>query len=190
MEGVTRRSFVRGAAALAVSGLYTGRVSFAEAQARQVRLQVLSPTEAQLFAAVGETLAPGAEAAGIAYFIDQQLAVAPEDAMLLLKYVDVLPPFVDFYRPGARALDAACKAANGVGIFEAHPDQRAALVREISAGDPPGWEGPPAPLLYFVLRSDAIDVVYGTKEGFEKLGVPPMYHIVPPRPWSGLETPR
>ncbi len=87
MEGVTRRSFVRGAAALAVSGLYAGRISFAEAQARQERLYVLSRSEAQLFAAVGETLAHGAEAAGIAYFIDQQLAVAPADAMLLLKYL-------------------------------------------------------------------------------------------------------
>jgi hypothetical protein len=33
--------------------------------------------------------------------------------------------------------------------------------------------------VYFVLRSDAVDVVYGTMEGYESLGVPYMPHIVP-----------
>ena len=185
MQGVTRRSFVRGAGAIALSGLYAGRISFAEAQVRQVELHVLSPSEAQLFAAIGETLLPGAAAAGVAYFIDQQLAVDPADAMLLLKYVDVAPPFVDFYRSGARALNAASRAANGVALSEANEKQRDALVRAISSGNPAGWDGPPAALLYFVLRSDAIDVVYGTVEGFAKLAVPAMHHIVPPQPWSG-----
>ena len=32
-------------------------------------------------------------------------------------------------------------------------------------------------------RSDAVDVVYGTPEGFAKLGVPYMPHIMPPTSW-------
>jgi len=31
-----------------------------------------------------------------------------------------------------------------------------------------------------MVRSDAVDVVYGTVEGFERLGVPYMPHILPP----------
>jgi hypothetical protein len=50
-------------------------------------------------------------------------------------------------------------------------------------GAPAGWRGPSAPLFYFALRSDAVDVVYGTIEGFRKLNVPYMPHIVPPRRW-------
>jgi hypothetical protein len=33
------------------------------------------------------------------------------------------------------------------------------------------------------VRSDAVDVVYGTPAGFEALGVPYMEHIMPPRRW-------
>ena len=39
-----------------------------------------------------------------------------------------------------------------------------------------GWQGPAGGFVYFVLRSDAVDVVYGTMEGYESLGVPFMPH--------------
>ena len=45
------------------------------------------------------------------------------------------------------------------------------------------WVGPPASYVLFVLRADALDVTYGTPEGFEKLGIPYMAHIMPERPW-------
>jgi hypothetical protein len=52
------------------------------------------------------------------------------------------------------------------------------------AGSPAGWAGGvPAPLFYFGLRSDAIDVVYGTVDGFAKLGIPYMPHILPTTAW-------
>jgi hypothetical protein len=34
-----------------------------------------------------------------------------------------------------------------------------------------------------LLRSDAVDVVYGTVEGYESLGIPYMAHIAPDRRW-------
>ena len=43
--------------------------------------------------------------------------------------------------------------------------------------------GPPAGLVYFVLRSDTVDVMYGTMEGYESLGVPYMAHIEPDKRW-------
>ncbi len=46
-----------------------------------------------------------------------------------------------------------------------------------------GWQGPPGPFVYLVTRSDAVDVVYGTMEGYESLGIPYMAHIVPERRW-------
>ena len=38
-------------------------------------------------------------------------------------------------------------------------------------------------LVYSVLRNDAVDVVYGTVEGFARIGVPYLPHILPPRTW-------
>ena len=40
------------------------------------------------------------------------------------------------------------------------------------------------PFFYFVLRNDAVDVVYGTKDGIESLGIPYMAHIEPPSRWG------
>jgi len=37
--------------------------------------------------------------------------------------------------------------------------------------------------VYFLMRHDAVDVVYGTVEGIESLGTPYMAHIVPVSRW-------
>ena len=58
------------------------------------------------------------------------------------------------------------------------------LVTQMAGGTIAGWSGPPSALFYFVIRSDAIDVVYGTQAGFQRLNVPYMAHIVPPSPWG------
>ena len=57
------------------------------------------------------------------------------------------------------------------------------LISEFSASQPDQWQGPPSPLVYVLLRGDAVDVVYGTVEGFERLGVPYLPHILPPSNW-------
>ena len=44
-----------------------------------------------------------------------------------------------------------------------------------------GWTGRPGPLVYAVLRADAVDVVYGTMEGYEALGIPYMPRFHPRR---------
>ena len=46
-----------------------------------------------------------------------------------------------------------------------------------------GWKGPAAGFVYFLLRSDAVDVVYGTMDGYAHLGVPYQPHIAPTRSW-------
>ena len=46
-----------------------------------------------------------------------------------------------------------------------------------------GWQGPAGGFVYTVLRNDAIDVVYGTMEGYAALGVPYMPHIAPTKRW-------
>jgi len=85
MHEMKRRDFIRGTAlgalAFTVGGakiLLTAR----EARAQGVPFRLLKADEAETLEALGETLVPGARAAGIAHFIDQQLSVPPEEALL------------------------------------------------------------------------------------------------------------
>jgi hypothetical protein len=45
------------------------------------------------------------------------------------------------------------------------------------------WKGPGAGFVNFLLRTDAVDVVYGTMDGYANLGVPYQAHIAPTRSW-------
>jgi len=42
------------------------------------------------------------------------------------------------------------------------------------------WQGLPASLYHFIVRSDGCDVVYGTPSGSRLLGLDYMPHIMPP----------
>jgi hypothetical protein len=132
MNDIARRAFMKGAGigslAFTVGGVEV-LLTAAQARAQGVPLRVLTPDEARTLEAVGETLAVGARQAGIAHFVDQQLALPPGYALLTLRMSEVRP------------------------------------------------------FVYGTLRNDAIDVAYGTVEGFARLGVPYMPHILPERSW-------
>ena len=184
-----RRAFLTGAAALA--GLIAVRdaagaehhLTPADARAKAMTYRVLAPAEVATLEVLAETLVPGATIGGIAQFIDAHLAVLPADSLLMLRYLDVAPPWDGFYRSGLAALDAATQARHGSRFAALDADRRLALAREISAAPPAGWQGPPSPLFVFAVRADAVDVVYGTVAGFERLGVPYLEHILPEASW-------
>ena len=183
---VDRRRFLAGSGLGLLAFEVGGAVAFLsprDARAQDVPLRVLSHDEAQLVDALGETLLPGASAAGIVHYLDQQLAVNPVDSLLMIRYLDVPPPYTDFYRPCLAAVAAAVRERHKKAFHELDAAAREAFVMDIQKSNPAGWQGPPAPFFYFVLRSDAVDVVYGTPEGFAKLGVPYMQHIMPPTNW-------
>lgn len=102
----------------------------------------------------------------------------------MLKYLGVPAPFDAFYRGGLRATGTAARALYGKAFADLNSQQAGALVTQLAAGHVDRWQGPASALFYFVLRSDAVDVVYGTQRGFELLGVPYMAHIAPPSRWG------
>lgn len=165
-----------------IDGVLT-QATAAEAKKRGAAFKVLSPGEVRTLEAFGEVLLPGAREDGIAHFVDAQLARPPADSLLMLRYLDVPPPYDGFYKAGLAALDAHAKAQTGALFADLPAPQATELVKAISAAPPPGWAGPPSPLFYFAVRADAVDVVYGTVEGFAKLGVPYMEHILPEQRW-------
>lgn len=156
-----------------------------EARARAARYQVLSPEEVRTLEALGEILVPGAAEAGLAHFVDNQLAVAANDCLLIARSFNIEPPYLPFYRGALAGVERLAAQRHRARFDELALAEAITLVREMSAptGDPQGWQGPPASLAYLVLRSDAVDVVYGTVEGFRRLNVPYMPHILPPSPW-------
>ncbi|MEM1103678.1 MAG: gluconate 2-dehydrogenase subunit 3 family protein [Pseudomonadota bacterium] len=185
-EGQTRRELLRnaqrGVAAVALGGV--GAFCPRTARADGAPMAVLkSAAIVKLLESFGETLVPGASEAGLAHYIDDQLAKRPEDSLLMIRYMDIPPPHDGFYVGAMAALDASSKVRFGAPFTELSTDQKRAFVGELSSGNPPGWSGPPSPLVYFVVRADAVDVVYGTEEGFERLGVPYLPHIAPETNW-------
>lgn len=181
-----RRRFIQsgglGLLAFSLGGL-TLMLTPQQARARAVPFSLLKPAEVSTLEALGEILLPGARDAGIAHFVDHQLAADAADCLLLIRYLDVPPPYSDIYRPALAALDAASLLAHKKAFTALAENDAINLVRAMSTGNPEGWQGPPAPLFYFAVRSDAVDVVYGTEEGFARLGIPYMAHIRPTAKW-------
>ena len=183
---VDRREFMRsaalGALAFTVGGaqvLLTPR----EARAQGVPFRLLQAPEAETLEALGETLVPGARAAGIAHFIDHQISIPPEEALLEARILNVRPPYANFYRAAITAVDRAAAAHADQRFGWLPSDAQRDFVNLMRQGKLQAWQGPPSGFVYFVLRSDAVDVVYGTVEGYESLGIPYMAHIAPLKRW-------
>ena len=183
---VQRREMLKGAALGALAYTMGGAqvlLSPREARAQGVPLKALSADEAAGLEALGDTLLPGAKDAGLAHYIDQQISVPPGEALLIARALGVVPPYANFYRAGLAALDAASQKAHGAKFAALPNEKKNDFVEQFRQKVPEGWSGPPSPFFYFVSRADAVDVVYGTVEGFERLGIPYMPHISPLKRW-------
>lgn len=159
-----------------------GRMKPAAAQTARTPLLNLTDREAASLEALAEALVPGATDAGIARYIDAQLI--SDHPLLMLHYLDWPSPPAAFYRDSIRALDALAASQSAGSFADLAPSARTAIAGQLLSGMVEGWAGPPAFLVYFALRADAVDVVFGTPEGFATLGVPYMPHIQPPEGWS------
>src|SRR2546422_4316695 len=146
MHEMKRRDFIRGAAlgalAFTVGGaqvLLTGR----EARAQGVPFRLLKADEAETLEALGETLLPGARAAGIAHFVDQQLSVPPEEALLEARILNVKPPYANFYRAAIGAIDSASEPREGRRFAQLNTPAQRHVVDLVRQRKLDGWQGPP-----------------------------------------------
>jgi Gluconate 2-dehydrogenase subunit 3 len=186
MTDTERRTFMKGvgigALAFTMGGaemLLTPR----QARAQGVPLRTLTSVEGETLDAIGETLVPGAKEAGITNFVDQQISIPPEEALLQARILNVRPPFGKFYSAAISAIDGAAGKTKGRNFALLSPDEQHDFVNSMRQNKLEGWQGPPAPFVYAVLRSDAVDVVYATMDGYAALGVPYMPHIAPTKRW-------
>src|ERR1700729_295751 len=186
MDAMERRVFLKGAG-LGVFAFTVGGASVlmtpGEARAQGAPFRLINAKGAETIEALGETLVPGAKHAGIAHFVDQQVSVPPGEALLEARQLNVRPPFVNFYRAAIGAVDKASEARSGRRFAALSTTDQHDFVDLIRQNKIEGWQGPAGGFVYFVLRSDAVDVVYGTMDGYESLGVPYMPHIAPDKRW-------
>jgi hypothetical protein len=186
MDAMERRVFLKGAGmgvlAFTVGGAQV-LMTPAKARAEGVPFRLLKAREAETIEALGETLVPGARSAGVAHFIDQQVSVTPGEALLEARQLNVKPPFINFYRAAIGAVDKAAEARGGRRFAALSAAEQHDFVDAMRQNKIDGWQGPAGGFVYLVLRSDAVDVVYGTMEGYQSLGVPYMPHIAPDKRW-------
>ena len=144
-----------------------------EAAAKAFEPQVLTIDQCQALANLADAIVPGAAAAGFAAYIDLQLQ-AGDASLLIGKYLGVdITAQTGFYQ----------SAADNVIALTNDTTSHQKLVAGMASDNLTKWIGPPASYVLFVLRADALDVTYGTPEGFEALGIPYMAHIMPETPW-------
>src|SRR2546427_8743726 len=187
MEQIERRAFMKGAAigvlAFTVGGAEV-LLTPSAARAQGVPLRTLTAAQAATLDALGETLVPGARQAGISHFVDQQISIPAEEALLEARILNVRPPYANFYRAALGAVDRASQALNnGRPFAQLNETEQRDFVNNMRQNKIDGWQGPGGSFVYFLLRSDAVDVVYGTVEGYASLGIPYMPHIAPEKRW-------
>ena len=187
MSEIERRALMKGAALSALAFSVGGSeilLSPREAHSQNIPFHTLTPPQVEALEAVGETLVPGAKAAGVANFVDQQLSIPPEQALLEARILNIRPPYANFYRAALGAIDRASRAKNNDrGFAQLSMSERNDFIDLMRQNKIDGWQGPPGPFVYLVLRSDAVDVVYGTTDGYAALGIPYMPHIAPTKRW-------
>jgi hypothetical protein len=186
MDAMERRVFLKGAS-MGMLTFTVGGVGILmtpkEARGRAVPFRMLNGEEAEALEALGETLLPGAREAGVAHFIDHQVAVPAVEALLEARIVNVKPPYINFYRGAIGGVNKASMARSGKRFAALSAAEQHDFIDQLRQNKIEGWQGPPSPQVYFVLRSDAVDVVYGTMEGYESLGLPYLAHIEPEKRW-------
>ena len=186
MHDIKRRVLLKGAAAGALAFTVGGAellLTPRAARAQGVPLRTLNAAQAQTLDALGEALVPGARQAGISHFVDQQISIPPEEALLEARILNVRPPYANFYRAAIGAVDGASQKLKGRSFAQLGEEEQRSFIGDLRQNKIDGWQGPPAPFVYLILRSDAVDVVYGTMDGYANLGIPYMAHIAPTRRW-------
>ncbi len=188
LDRVPRRDVIKGGALGALAFLVGGKtlmLSPSEAFAQGASLRTLKAEEAETIAAMGDALVPGARAAGIVQFIDQQISIPPEEALLQARIMSVRPPFANLYRNIAIAIEKNVGARHGGKRFaQLGAEEATAFINDMRQNKIADWQGPPGGgFVYAVLRADSVDVFYNTVAGYAALGVPYMPHILPEKKW-------
>ena len=182
MSEVGRRQFIIGAVA-AASAMRVASESYASTAAEtSMSFQTFSEIQGNTYAAWCDLLVSGAAAAGVAHFADKYVSGPYEQSSLLSRFL-VTPPLSGFYLAGVAGIDKESQAHFGAAFLSLAHDEQLKIVDAAVRSKTQAWSTPDPFLFYLISRSDAVDVVYGTEQGFQTLDFPYQAHIEPPTPW-------
>ncbi len=168
----TRRQFIQRGAAVAVAPAVLAAAGKTASSHANPPAIAITPAQWSLIEALAEAIVPGSRSAGLIAFLQRQLANPPEQALLMVRYLGLPVTPIAFYQGLAEQLSAA---QDGSATVDAY-----ALQAQMATDSVANWQGLPASLYHFVLRSDGCDVVYGTPAGSKLLGLDYLAHIAPP----------
>lgn len=118
MDEIQRRAFMKGAAigALAFTiGDADVMLTPRQARAQRVPFRTLTADQAVTLDAMGEALVPGAKDAGISNFVDRQISIRAEEALLEARIMNVRPPYANFADDPVQAAPRRLRYHNVVG---------------------------------------------------------------------------
>ncbi|NOX50805.1 MAG: gluconate 2-dehydrogenase subunit 3 family protein [Gammaproteobacteria bacterium] len=145
---------------------------------------LLTSQALQTLSHVCERLVPGASEGGVSVYVSQQLARDPTNNLLMLQYLGIAhAEHVGFYRAGLSGIEGASQFLFQKPCCSLSSSETDGLIKRLLADEFTDWSGAPSSFFLFVIRADACDVVYGTKKGFEHVGMPHMAHIAPTEEW-------
>ena len=166
---VDRRGFLKTSATAAAAATVA-------CAAPEGRWRALTNAEAATLAAACDQIVPpddwpGAAEAGVARFLDRQLATREKDQL-------------PFWQKGVRGLDATARERKGSDFVELSSEEQTELLKEIEAGDVPAeaWEGlDPQEFFGRLVRYTMMGFYGDPRHGgnlqhvsWRMLGVPPM----------------
>src|SRR5262249_56539346 len=181
MDAIERRALLKGAGLCAPAFTVAGAQALltpAQAFADNVPLRTPKPGEAKTLEAMGETLVPGAREAGIVQFVDQQLSIPAEEALLEARILNVRPPYANFYRAAIGAINGASTARAGKPFAELDAATQHAFVDLMRQSKIDGWKGPGGGFVSFILRSDSGDVAYRSTSGQKSSDTADVSHML------------
>lgn len=172
----------RAAMRLSIAGTLAGGLTFGCGKPTPQTGKTLFTTEERAtLGAVADALVPGSAAVGVVDFVATMLA--ERDPRLCYRFVSFPMPPEAFYKLTLASLNELSHAIRNKPFHSLTQSERVETVEKLFEPNLKGWRGPPTSLVYFVLRSDAIDALYGVQKTYARLDIPYMAHIEPPRPW-------
>ena len=112
--------------------------------------------------------------------------LARPDPWLCYRFVSLPIPIVQFYRSALDEIDRYCHQQFRSSLSGLSPQAQGEFVAGLARAQLSPWRGPPQSLVYFALRSDAVDAVYSPISAYQQLRVPYMAHIAPPHGWPSV----
>ena len=184
-DHIERRAFMQGAALGALAFTVGGVECLLTPRRRRAAGRAVPtcsmPREAETIEALGETLVPGARAKPASRISSisrsrcrptKRCSKRGSSMCARLTSISTAPRSAPSTRRAQRSMAVAASRCSA----SANSATSSTCMRQNKIE---GWQGPAGGFVYLLLRSDSVDVVYGTVEGYEALGIPYMPHIAP-----------